>query len=171
MLTFIWAEDENGVIGDKGTIPWQLPADMTFFKETTWGGAVVMGRKTYDSIPHPPLKNRENVVLTRDLNYQAAPGVKVYHNKEEIMDFICAYRGDVHIIGGTALFQMFHEEVERLYRTVIHASFPGDTYMVPIDWKEWKLINCQKGTVNEKNLYPHDFQIFDRIKESSVQNK
>ena len=84
-ITFIWAEDKNGLIGEAGSLPWSLPADMKFFKETTMNDVVVMGRKTYESIPKRPLKNRINIVLTKQLDYKA-DGAIVCHSKEDVLN-------------------------------------------------------------------------------------
>jgi len=162
MLTFVWAQDKNGVIGYQGGLPWYLPNDMKFFKETTMNGAVVMGRKTYESIPNPPLPKRDNIVLTKNVNYQAAEGVKVFHSKEEVLSFIKDYSGEVHIIGGAGIFELFKNEVEKLYRTVIDYEFPGDTYMIPINWDKWELIDKQSGIRDEKNQYDHVFETYTK---------
>lgn len=163
MITFVWAESENGVIGDKGKIPWNLPSDMSFFKQVTWEGIVIMGRKTYESIPNPPLPGRINVVLTHQKDYQAKKEVKIVHSKSEIVDFLKDKKEDAHIIGGTALFELFKEEVQVLYRTVIHANIEGDTKMVPINWKEFQLTSCKEGLVDDRNIHSHDFKIYKRI--------
>ncbi|WP_028273102.1 dihydrofolate reductase [Atopococcus tabaci] len=163
MLTFVWAEDKNGVIGLEGKIPWKLPNDMKFFKEVTMSGAVVMGRKTYESIPNPPLPGRTNIVLTRNQLF-SEPGVLTAHDRETVLEFAAQSEKDVHIIGGAEIFYLFKEDVERLYRTVIHDKFPGDTYMIPINWKEWELVEQKEGLVDKNNIHPHTFEIYDKKK-------
>lgn len=162
MITFVWAEDENGVIGYKGKLPWKLPSDMQFFKKVTSTGAVVMGRRTYESIPHPPLKGRENIILTRNNTYNVEKDVKVFHTKQEVLEFAKNSPKEVHVIGGSSIFSMFQDDVNKLYRTVIHHSFDGDTHMVPINWKEWELKSRTAGIRDEKNLYDHDFEVYVR---------
>lgn len=161
MITFVWAEDENGLIGRDGQLPWHLPADMQFFKRVTLTGDVVMGRKTLESIPNPPLKNRENVVLTSNKDFKL-PGVKVCHSKKEILEETKHSEKPLHIIGGVSLFELFKDDVDMLYRTVIHDTFEGDTYMPPIDYAQFELVEEVKGHIDEKNIYPHTFQIFKR---------
>lgn len=163
MITFVWAEDENGIIGNEGGIPWDLPSDMSFFKETTMHGAVVMGRKTLESIPNPPLKHRKNIILTRNKNYKAVDGVKVFHTKEEVLNYIKDLTVDIHIIGGPAIFDMFKDEVDVLHRTIIHEEFPGDTAMIPLDMTEWQLVSRVPGQVDGKNKYAHDFETYTRV--------
>lgn len=163
MITFVWAEDKNGVIGKDGKLPWHLPADMAFFKKVTLTGNVVMGRKTYDSIPNPPLKNRENIVLTTNQSFDA-PGTIVYHSKEEILAYAEASDKPLHIIGGVSLFEMFKDEVDELYRSVIHESFEGDTFIPEIDYTQFELVEETEGIVDDENKYPHTFQVFRRKK-------
>ena len=165
MITFVWAEDENGVIGYKGTLPWDLPSDMQFFKKVTLTGDVVMGRKTYESIPNRPLKNRKNIVLTRDENYEVDSNVKLVHRKESVLEYAKKSNKDVHVIGGSSLFEMFQEDVDKLYRTVIHHSFKGDVKMIPIDWSQWELVSKEQVKKDDKNDYDHDFEVYTRKKQ------
>lgn len=162
-FTFVWAEDENGLIGREGQLPWNLPNEMKHFVEVTTGGVVVMGRKTYESIPKRPLKNRMNVVLTRDENYEA-DGAIVCHTKEDILEAVKEVKKPVHIIGGTSLFEMFMEDVNILYRTVIFEMFAGDTYMPKIDYKYFRVFKTTEGKVDEENKYPHQFFVYERKK-------
>lgn len=161
MITFVWAEDENGLIGKDGDLPWHLPADMQFFKQVTLTGNVVMGRKTLESIPNPPLKKRENFVLTTKPTLDQK-GVYVCHSKDEILEKTKDLKKPLHVIGGVSLFELFKDDVDRLYRTVIHETFEGDTYMCDIDYTAFELIEEKQGTVDEKNKYPHTFQVFKR---------
>ena len=164
-MTFVWAEDENGLIGNAGDLPWSLPADMKFFKETTIDGVVVMGRKTYESIPKRPLKDRINIVLTNQLDYEA-DGAIVCHSKEDVLDYIQEKQLNkpIHIIGGVSIFNLFKDEVNILYRTIIEESFVGDTYMPEMDYKYFRVIDVTEGIVDEKNVYPHRFFVYERKK-------
>lgn len=164
-MTFVWAEDSNGLIGDAGDLPWKLPSDMKHFKEVTMNDVVVMGRKTYESIPNRPLKNRINILLTNNMDYQA-DGAVVCHNKEEVLTYIRDNHIEkpIHVIGGTSIFEMFKDEVNILYRTIIDEAFEGDTYMPAIDYKYFRVIDVIEGIVDEKNLYPHRFFVYERKK-------
>lgn len=161
MITFVWAEDENGLIGKEGQLPWHLPADMAFFKEVTLTGDVAMGRKTLDSIPNPPLKNRVNYVMTRNDEF-TFEGVEVCHSKKELLERSSSSNKPLHVIGGVSLFNEFLDEVDMLYRTVIHGSFEGDTYIPSIDYSQFELIEEKQGIVDDQNRYPHTFQIFKK---------
>lgn len=160
-FTFVWAEDEKGLIGREGTLPWDLPNEMKYFVEVTTGDVVVMGRKTYESIPNRPLKNRVNIVLTRDEDYKAE-GAIVCHSKEEILEVVKDIEKPIHIIGGTSLFDMFMDEVNVLYRTVVYETFEGDTYMPKIDYKYFRVVESKEGITDEENIYAHTFYLYER---------
>lgn len=160
-FTFVWAEDKNGLIGNKGGLPWNLPNEMKHFVNVTTDGVVVMGRKTYESIPNPPLKNRINIILTQNKDYMAE-GAIVCHSKKEVMDYVKDISKPVHIIGGTSLFEMFMDDVNLLYRTIVYEEFVGDTYMPEINYKYFRVIDTIDGIVDEENIYPHDFYIYER---------
>lgn len=164
MLTFVWAEDAHGVIGKEGSLPWSLPNDMKFFKEVTLSGNILMGRKTFESIPNPPLPGRKNIVLTRNKHFYYE-GVMVCHSKEDVLNFSNNSKKPLHIIGGADLFSLFTDEVDQLYRTVIHETFAGDTYMPQIDYEQFELVEEEEGIVDQKNHYPHTFQIYKRKKQ------
>lgn len=163
-ITFVWAEDINGLIGQEGDLPWELPADMKHFVDVTMDDVVVMGRKTYESIPNPPLKNRLNIILTKNEEYTAAEGVVICHNKEEVIEYIKEnnIQKPIHIIGGAAIFELFMDEVSVLHRTIIDETFEGNTFMPKIDYKYFRCIDIKEGTVDEKNIYPHRFFIYER---------
>lgn len=160
-FTFVWAEDKNGLIGREGQLPWHLPNEMQHFVDVTMDDVVVMGRKTYESIPNPPLKNRINIVLTSNKDYKAE-GAVICHSKQEILDYVKTIEKPVHIIGGTSLFEMFMDEVNMLYRTIVYEEFEGDTYMPKINYKYFRVIQTIEGIVDEENKYPHEFFIYER---------
>lgn len=162
-FTFVWAEDENGLIGREGQLPWHLPNEMKHFVKVTTGDVVVMGRKTYESIPNRPLKNRLNIVLTRNKNYEA-DGAIVCHTKEEVMEAVKDVKKPVHIIGGVSLFEMFLDEVNLLYRTIVYDTFEGDTYMPDLDYKYFRVFYTEHGVVDEKNKHEHQFFVYERKK-------
>lgn len=162
-FTFVWAEDKNGLIGKEGTLPWNLPNEMKHFVEVTMDDVVVMGRKTYESIPNRPLKNRVNIVLTSNEDYEA-PGAIVVHSKQAIMDYVKDIEKPIHVIGGTTLFELFLEEVDVLYRTVVEEAFEGDTYMPEINYRYFRVVDSKEGIVDSKNIYSHHFFLYERKK-------
>jgi len=152
--------DLNRVIGRNNRIPWRLPADQAFFKETTMGHPILMGRKTYLSIGRP-LPGRTNIVMTRDPEYRA-PGCEVVHSVQETLERYGTGEGELFVIGGTDIFKLFFPVADRLYITLIRHEFPGDTYFPEIDPAGWKLVSEKPGIRDEKNPYDYVFQIYEK---------
>lgn len=124
-LTAIVAMTPERVIGREGALPWHLPADLAFFKRTTVGHAIVMGRKTYDSIGRP-LPNRRNLVLTRNPGW-SAPGVEVIHDPGDLAA-LPGLSGPVFIIGGAEIYRIFLPLLDDLLISHLAANHPGDTH-------------------------------------------
>ncbi|QTJ38056.1 dihydrofolate reductase [Dolosigranulum pigrum] len=161
MLTFVWIEDENQLIGQANKLPWHLPADWKHFKTVTVGDAVLMGRKTYEALPIKPLPNRRNIILTRNKDY-VAPGAEVFHSKEAILSAVDTDQQTLHIIGGGEIYRLFIDEVDELYQTVIEGDFEGDTYFPTLDFSEFELLSEKEGIVDEANRHPHTFYHYRR---------
>ena len=162
-FTFVWAEDAKGLIGSQGDLPWKMPAEMQHFVDVTIGDVVVMGRKSYESIPYPPLRDRVNIVLTHNKDYEAEEAI-ICHTKEEVLAYLKEKENKktVHIIGGSTLFEIFMDEVDVLYRTVIHEVFEGDTYMPEIDYDQFDLVDQSKGTVDSENKHSHTYYLYEK---------
>lgn len=111
-------------IGITGDLIWHIPEDMRFFRETTQGNTVVMGRKTYESIGNKPLPKRENVVLSR----QDVTGAKACHNEAELRQYLQNIHSRIFIIGGSSLYQMFINDAKKIYLTEVDAVQPADTF-------------------------------------------
>lgn len=124
-LTAIVAMTPERVIGRNGTLPWHLPEDLAFFKRTTSGHPIVMGRKTYESIGRP-LPKRRNIVLTRDASW-SAEGVEVIHRPEELGN-LPGLEGRVFIIGGAEIYAAFMDGLDDLLVSHVKESHPGDTF-------------------------------------------
>ena len=149
IVSLIVAASENGVIGKDNDLIWHLPKDMKFFKETTMGHHVVMGRKNFESIPHKysPLANRTNVIITRQADY-IAEGCVVVNSVEAALE-IAKQNGDTEpfIIGGGQIYKIALEQklVDKIYLTKVYHSFEGDTFFPELnsDWKEIERIDCK----------------------------
>ena len=161
MLTFVWAESKNGVMGKDGSVPWYLPADLKFFKEITMTGDMLMGRVTFDSFPKGALPGRKNYVMTRNTDYER-PGAIILHSKDEALAVAKESDKPLHIIGGPTIFKQFLREVDVLYRTVLHKDFDGDTHVPEIDYSQFELVEEWDGPLDEKNTIPHTYQKFVR---------
>src|SRR5690625_2433710 len=163
MLSLIVAMGANNVIGYENDMPWHLPRDLKFFKETTTGHTIIMGRKTFDSIGRP-LPNRKNVVLTRQEN-DFPNEVEVIHNLETVFNWNQKYpEEEFIIIGGGELYKQVLPYVDRMYITKINENFKGDTYFPKIQENDWIITNKEKGIKDEKNPYDYYFLQYDRKK-------
>lgn len=164
MISVIVALDENNVIGKDNALIWHLPADMKFFKDKTTGHCIITGRKNYESIPlkFRPLPNRTNIIITRQADYNA-PGAIVVDSIDSALEK-ARQCGDeeIFIIGGAEIFRQSMHLVDRLYVTHIYHSFEGDVFFPEINMDEWKETERKKGIVDEKNVYQHDFIVYDR---------
>jgi len=133
--------DKNWGIGYKNRLLVSIPSDMKFFRETTTGKVIVMGRKTLESFPNGmPLKNRINIVLTRDRNYEAK-GAVIVHDEEELMNELGKYDTEqIYIIGGESVYKMMLPYCDIVYVTKIDREFQADTYFPNLDQMEdWKM--------------------------------
>ena len=152
--------DDNGVIGSDGGLPWRLSSDLKHFKEVTMGKPIVMGRKTHESIGRP-LPGRENIILTRDENYQA-DGCTVLHSLEDLMTH-CRYHDEVMITGGAELYEQFLPRARLIYLTEVHTSVNGDTHFPGYKAGEWNEIDRRDFGADEKNEYDYSFVVLERI--------
>lgn len=168
MLSYIWAEDTEHHIGKNGSLPWNLPADLAYFKKMTRNHPIVMGRKTFNSFPDF-LPGRLHVVLThsQELQKQAQNDTRleVVSSKEELFDWISLHNDeDIFVIGGSTLFSLLKNKVERLYQTKITGDFMGDVCMPELDYTNFDLTSVVSGKIDEKNKFPYEFRIYDRKK-------
>ncbi|NBD11345.1 dihydrofolate reductase [Corallococcus silvisoli] len=128
----------NGTIGQGNALPWRLPQDLARFKRLTMGHTLLMGRKTYDSIGRP-LPGRATVVLTRQRDWAAPPGVQVVHSVDEALARAKDDR-EVFIAGGADLYAQTQDLWQRLYLTRIARDVPGDAFFPPMDLSPWRLV-------------------------------
>ena len=165
-VSLIVAVSENGVIGKDNDLIWHLPKDTRFFKETTMGHHVIMGRKNFESIPHKysPLPNRTNVIITRQADY-AVEGCVVVNSVEAALE-IAKKNGDNEpfIIGGGQIYKLALEAnlVDKICLTTIHHSFEGDTFFPELS-SDWKEVNKVENKADEKHSYDYDFITFEKI--------
>ncbi|GIN56568.1 dihydrofolate reductase [Lederbergia ruris] len=160
MISFLWAEDENRLIGKDNQLPWRLPADLKYFKETTMGHPIVMGRKTYESIGKP-LPGRTNIVLTRNPSFKV-DGCEVLHSKADFLSWAKKTDEEIFVIGGAEIYRLFIDEVDQLYVTKIFEQFEGDEYFPKINWENWQLVSKKPGIKDEKNPYDYEFRKYVR---------
>lgn len=145
-FTIIAAIGQNNELGKNNTLIWKLKKDMNFFKENTLGKKVVMGRKTFNSLPHP-LKNRTNIILTsKDIKRE---DIIIIHSKEELYSYLKDNKEEIMIIGGSSIYRQFIEEANKLLLTEIKESDNNaDTYFPIFNKKEWNKIILKEDTEN-----------------------
>lgn len=133
-ITMVVARADNGVIGRDGGLPWRLSEDLKHFKRVTMGSAMIMGRRTFESLPGL-LPGRRHIVLTRDRAWRAE-GAEIAHSTEEAL----ALAGDerVSIIGGAEIFALFEPLAEAIELTEVRGAPDGDTFMPPFDTARWR---------------------------------
>jgi dihydrofolate reductase len=159
LISLIVAMAQNGVIGRANTLPWRLPRDLQRFKAFTLGKAVLMGRRTFESIGRP-LPQRANLVLTRDHAWRAA-GVDTVHSLEEAL----ARSGDhaeLVAIGGAEVYRLVLPLARRIYLTHVHADVPGDTFFPDFDSTQWADVECSLHPADESHAYPFTFVTLER---------
>jgi dihydrofolate reductase len=132
-IVLVVARAQNGVIGRNGTLPWHIPADLKHFKEVTLGTPMIMGRRTFDSLPGL-LPGRRHIVLTRDRGW-SAEGAEVVHSVEEAVAIAGGER--ISVIGGADIFRLFLPLAAAVELTEVHADIEGDTFMPPLDPAQW----------------------------------
>lgn len=167
-MNLIAAADERWGIGRQGKLLAHLPGDMKYFRETTAGKVVVMGRKTLESFPgQKPLKNRVNIVLTGNLQYRPE-GVEVCHSVEETLQVLKQYRPeDVFIIGGGMIYEAFLPWCSRAYVTRIHSVFEADTALPNLDrMEDW--VCAKEGPMMKDGDVSYQFCIYERKGDKQV---
>ena len=151
-MNIIVAVDKNWAIGFQNKLLNSIPEDMKFFRETTTGHVVVMGRKTLESFPNGrPLKNRTNVVITRQKDYKV-PGAVVVHSVEEALEYLKAFKSeDIYVIGGASIYEQALPFADKLYLTIVEKEPEhADTFFPEINPAEWEV--TEKEMRNENGL-------------------
>jgi dihydrofolate reductase len=154
-IAFVVAVSKNGVIGLDGRLPWRLSSDLRNFKTITMGKPLIMGRKTWESLPKRPLPGRDNIVITRQRGY-AAPGATVVSDVEAALSkaemFARRVKSDeIAVIGGGEIFASLLPRADRIYLTEIDLEVEGDTYFPALDATQWKEVGREKFARGEKD--------------------
>lgn len=160
IISLILACDENNAIGFQNKLLCHLPNDLKFFKQTTSGHCILMGRKTFESIGKP-LPNRTNLVLTHDLSY-SGNGIAVFHDVEAAIEYAQTLQeSELMVIGGGQLYELMMAQATRIYLTRIHAKFEADTYFNELP-PEWRLISKSEFEADETNLFAHSMLVYEK---------
>lgn len=160
-MNLIVAVDKNWAIGNKNQLLVRIPADQKFFRETTTGKTVVMGRKTLESFPNGlPLKNRTNIVLTKDRSY-TVPGAVVVHSMDELHEELKKYPSeDIFVIGGETVYRQLLDECDTAHVTKIDFAFEADTYFPNLDeMDDWTVAaNSEEQTYFDLEYYFYKYE-------------
>lgn len=158
-VTLIAAMDRNRTIGIGNKLPWRLPAEMAFFTKSTLGKTVLMGRKTFESLPKP-LKDRRNVVLTRQNDFHPE-GCEIIHSMEEALERM--NDDELVVIGGADIYAQFLPYADKILLTEVDVEIEGgDAFFPAFSESEWKLVESESRDSDEKNKYSFTFQTFIR---------
>lgn len=159
-ISLIAAMGRNRVIGRSGALPWRLPDDMRFFMRTTTGHAVIMGRKTWETMDKP-LPNRRNIVVTRQADYHAA-GAEVVASLDEAIART-ADESEVFIIGGGEIYQLALPIAHRLYITHVEGEFEGDAKFPEFDASRWRAVTRQHHDADDRHAHAFKFVMYERM--------
>lgn len=155
------ARSDNGVIGKDNDLVWHMPADLKYFKETTTGHYVLMGRRTYESV-NKPLPGRLNIIVTRQPDYYRE-GCIVVHDVEEAFALGEQHgQQELFILGGSQIYDITMDRADRIYLTEIKATFEGDSYFPEIDYDQWREVKREEHEPNEQNPHPYAFVVLER---------
>lgn len=165
MFALIVARTRNGVIGRNNAMPWHLPEDLRYFKRVTMGKPIIMGRNTWESLGKP-LPGRDNIVVTRNTNYQAE-GAHVVGSLNAALQLATALATEknsteIMIIGGAQIYRAALPLVQRAYITEIDADINGDAFFPMLEGK-WRETAREAHAPCEKNPYPYSFTVLERI--------
>lgn len=160
------ARSRNNVIGKAGGLPWRLKSDMAIFRAVTMGKPVIMGRKTWDSLPKKPLVGRTNIVLSKDGSFEPKNAVVC----DEFSEAIAIAREQAEddgrdefcVIGGASLFEMALGRAKRLYLTEVEAEVEGDVLLSPIDESRWTEIRRESHPAGEGDEHAFTFRVLER---------
>ncbi len=162
IISAIAAMSSNRVIGKDGDLPWSLPKDMRYFMNTTKGHHVIMGRANFASMNYVPLRNRTNIVLTRNPYFITSSAI-VLHSIEEALAY--AYEAgeeEAFIIGGGEIYKQSLPFLEKIYLTEVITELAGDTYFPELDMNEWEVVSSDYVEPDEKNEFPMRFDVLLR---------
>ncbi|MEO8113449.1 MAG: dihydrofolate reductase [Phenylobacterium sp.] len=160
------ARARNGVIGKGGGLPWRLKSDLAIFRAVTMGKPIIMGRKTWESLPKRPLVGRTNIVLSRDGSFEPH-GAVVCEDFSEAVSIAREQaeedgRDEFCVIGGASLFELALPKARRLYLTEVDAEAEGDVTLSPIDESRWREVRREAHPAGDEDQHPFTFRVLER---------
>jgi dihydrofolate reductase len=162
MISIIVAVAENLAIGKNNNLLWHIPDDLKRFKQITTGHTIIMGKRTYLSLPKRPLPNRRSIVIT-DVTGEVIEGCEMAYSIQEAIDK-CKPSEENFIIGGASVYRQFLPYTDRLYLTQVHKIFEGDVFFPEIDFDQWILQKEEIFLPEKESELAYSFMIYDRLK-------
>lgn len=161
-ISMFMAMDRNKLVGNNGTLPWKISADLKYFKRMTMGKPMVMGRVTFESFGGV-LPGRPHIVITRETDWHH-PDVEVVHSLEDALNTAARHETDeIMIIGGANICAQSMPLVQRLYLTVIDHDFSGDRWLDAFDWQDWKTVSQQHNDETADGGYRYSFYVLEPV--------
>ena len=161
MISLIVATSLNNAIGKANAMLWHLPEDFKFFKNTTWGMPIIMGRKTFESIGKP-LPGRTNIIITSNKDWQAEGTITVANINEAIKAAETTNAKEIFITGGGEIYKQTMPMADKIYRTLVHTEIDGDTFFPEIDETIWEKVFEKNVAADEKNKFDMSFQTWEK---------
>jgi dihydrofolate reductase len=164
IISLIVAASTNNVIGKDNQLLWHLPNDMKFFKNTTWGMPLIMGRKTFEALAGEPLPGRFNFVVTRNRDWDPHnhKAVRVATLEAAIEEARATDCKESFVIGGGQIYAESMVLADKIYMTRVHTVIEGDTWFPVIDETIWQMTSHLDFPVDEKHAYAYSFQVWER---------
>jgi dihydrofolate reductase len=160
-ITLVVAASENNAIGLNNQLLWHLPKDMRFFKNTTWGMPILMGRKTFESMGSKPLNGRLNIIITRNKNW-VNEDVTVVHTMEQAIALADKFNyKELLVIGGGEIYEMALPMAAKIWLTRVHTTIEGDVYFPKLN-TDWEMVSSTQNTADEKHKFSFDFECWKR---------
>jgi dihydrofolate reductase len=160
MISIIVAIAENWAIGKNNDLLWHFPEDLKRFKQITSGHPVIMGKRTFESLPRRPLPNRRNIVIT-DVPGEVIEGCEMAYSIAGAVA-LCNPQEESFIIGGASVYRQFLPLADRLYLTRVHRTFEADVFFPEIDFTQWTLVSKEDFERDERNGFPYSNETYDR---------
>jgi dihydrofolate reductase len=160
MISIIVAIAEDNGIGNKNDLLWHIPEDLKRFRKLTLGNTVIMGKKTWESLPNKPLPGRKNIIITDDLKDNFEPGITTYSIEEALSK--CGADEEIFIIGGGSIYRQFMPLADRLYITHIHKKAPADVFFPKIDPAIWEVAEKDEHEQKEGSPLTYTYIIYNR---------
>jgi dihydrofolate reductase len=160
-ISLIVAAATNHAIGKDGQLLWHLPIDLKFFKNTTWGMPVIMGRKTFEEV-NKPLPGRTNIIITSNPNWQV-PGTQTAASLPQALELAAAtHCQEIFIIGGGEIYRQSMHLADTIYLTRVHAELEGDTFFPTFSEADWQLVSNDDYPADDRHRYAFSIQVWKR---------